>query len=107
MEQYIQVVTTTANKQEAETIAAALVEQRLAACVQIAGPIQSTYRWEGKIEQAEEWQCLIKSRHDLFLELASAINKLHPYRVPEIIALPITAVSDDYGQWLHEELRAS
>jgi periplasmic divalent cation tolerance protein len=106
MEQYIQVITTTANKKDAETIAASLVEERLAACVQIAGPVQSTYRWEGKIEQAEEWQCLIKSRHDLFPELEQAIKRLHPYAVPEIIALTMTAVSHDYEQWLQDELRA-
>jgi periplasmic divalent cation tolerance protein len=106
MEQYIQVVTTTAQKDDAEKIATALVEKRLAACVQIVGPVQSTYRWQGKIERAEEWQCLIKSRQDLFSELEQVIKALHPYEVPEIIALTVTAGSADYLQWLEDELKA-
>ena len=107
MEQYIQVITTTASKDDAEKIAASLVEKRLAACVQIVGPVHSTYRWEGKIEQAEEWQCLIKSRQDPFSELEQAIKVLHPYEVPEIIALTITAGSADYLQWLRDEIQAT
>jgi periplasmic divalent cation tolerance protein len=107
MENYIQVITTTAKKVDAEKIAASLVEKRLAACVQIVGPVQSTYRWEGKVEQAEEWQCLIKSRQDLFPELEQAIKKIHPYEIPEIIALTITAGSNDYRQWLRDELQST
>jgi periplasmic divalent cation tolerance protein len=107
MENYIQVITTTAKKVDAEKIAASLVEKRLAACVQIVGPVQSTYRWEGKVEQAEEWQCLIKSRQDLFQELEQAIKKIHPYEIPEIIALTITAGSNDYRQWLRDELQST
>ena len=107
MEKYIQVITTTAKKEDAAKIAAALIEKRLAACVQIVGPVQSTYRWQGKIEQAEEWQCQIKSRQDLYGELEQAIKAIHPYEVPEIIALPITACGADYGEWLQDELQGS
>jgi periplasmic divalent cation tolerance protein len=107
MERYIQVVTTTANKVDAEKIAAVLVEKRLAACVQILGPVQSTYRWRDKVEQAEEWQCLIKSRQDLFPEVEQVIKNIHPYEIPEIIALALTAVSNDYRQWLSDELKAT
>jgi periplasmic divalent cation tolerance protein len=85
MEQYIQVITTTAKKDDAEKIATSLVEKRLAACVQIVGPVHSTYRWQGKVERAEEWQCLIKSRQDLFAALDQAIKKLHPYEVRRIV----------------------
>ena len=106
MEKYIQVITTTAKKEDAAKIAASLVEKRLAACVQIVGPVQSTYRWKEKIEQAEEWQCLIKSRQDLYGALEQAIKAIHPYEVPEIIVLAITAGSAAYQQWLHEELQA-
>ena len=106
MEKYIQVITTTAKKEDAEKIAASLVEKRLAACVQIVGPVHSTYRWEGKVEQAEEWQCLIKSRQDLFGALEQAIKAIHPYEVPEIIALTITAGSTAYLQWLRDEVKA-
>jgi periplasmic divalent cation tolerance protein len=106
MEQYIQVITTTANKEDAAKIAAALVEKRLAACVQIVGPVHSIYRWEGKVEQAEEWQCLIKSRQDLFLAVEQVIKNIHPYEIPEIIALTIVAGSADYLQWLRDEIKA-
>ena len=107
MEKFIQVITTTAKKEDAVRIAASLVEKRLAACVQIAGPLYSTYHWKGKIEQAEEWQCLIKSRQDLFGELEQAIKAIHPYEVPEIIALTIVAGSAPYLRWLHDELQVS
>lgn len=107
MEKYIQVITTTASKEDAEKIATLLVEKRLAACVQIVGPVQSIYRWKGKIEQAEEWQCLIKSRQDLFCDLEQAIKKIHPYETPEIITMTITAGSKDYRQWLRDELQAT
>jgi periplasmic divalent cation tolerance protein len=106
MEQYIQVITTTANKEDAAKIAAALVEKRLAACVQIVGPVHSIYRWEGKVEQAEEWQCLIKSRPDLFFAVEQVIKNIHPYEIPEIIALTIVAGSADYLQWLRDEIKA-
>jgi periplasmic divalent cation tolerance protein len=104
MTQYIQVMTTTTSRDDALRIAHMLVEKRLAACVQIAGPITSTYRWEGKIEQAEEWQCLIKSRQDLFDALADAIWAGHPYDVPEILAVPIVEGSRDYLVWMEGEL---
>ncbi len=70
MSDYIQVVTTTERREDAERIARALVEQRLAACAQVSGPITSTYRWQGEIETAQEWQCRAKSRRDLFADRA-------------------------------------
>ncbi len=106
MNTYIQVTTTTARWEDATRIAGVLIERRLAACVQIIGPITSLYRWQGRIEQAEEWQCLIKSRSDLFEEVAKNIEALHPYETPEIIATPLSAGSDAYLQWLQEELKA-
>lgn len=105
MTSYIQVMTTTEKKEDAEKIAATLLEARLAACVQIVGPIRSLYRWEGKIEQAEEFVCVIKSRQDLFDPLAAALREIHPYRVPEILATKVSAGGRDYLAWLGEELR--
>ncbi len=105
METYIQVVTTTKNKEDAEKIARLLIEKRLAACVQIVGPVSSIYRWKGNVEQAEEWQCLIKSRQDLFGEVEEAIKAIHPYETPEIIATVISAGSGDYLKWLQDELK--
>ena len=105
MSEYIQVVTTTQRREDADRIARALVEARLAACVQVAGPITSTYRWRGKIETAEEWQCWAKSRRELYDEIEQAIRHIHPYEVPEILALPILAGGADYLAWLEAELR--
>jgi periplasmic divalent cation tolerance protein len=102
---YIQVITTAARKEDAERIARALVEERLAACVQVAGPITSVYRWQGRIETAEEWQCLAKSRRDLFPLITEAIRRVHAYQVPEILALDVVDVSRDYLAWLDGELR--
>lgn len=100
METYIQVTTATEKREDAERIARALVEARLAGCVQILGPMTSVYRWKGKIETAGEWLCLVKSREDLYGAVEGAIRSLHPYETPEIIALPITAGSRDYLDWL-------
>ena len=103
--QYIQVITTTEKKEDAEKIAKALVEKRLAGCVQIVGPTLSTYWWKNNIETAEEWLCFIKSKGDLYDELEKEIKKIHPYETPEIIALPVVAGSKDYLEWLNNELK--
>lgn len=71
---YIQIVTTAGNEEQAEKIAKSLVENRLAACVQTVGPITSTYWWQGKIEKAQEWLCLIKSKTDLYEQVLSSAN---------------------------------
>jgi periplasmic divalent cation tolerance protein len=100
LESYIQVITTTENRQDAERIAGILVDKKLAGCVQIVGPVTSIYRWKGHIETAEEWQCLIKSRQYLYGDVEKAIKSVHPYEVPEIIAVPIVKGSEDYLEWL-------
>lgn len=106
MTDHIQVITTTERRETARTIASTLVERRLAGCVQIIGPIQSTYRWQGQVETAEEWLCLIKSREDLYEELEKAIRELHTYKVPEILATPVKAGSSQYLEWLTGSLKA-
>lgn len=103
MESAIQVVTTTGNRQDAERIAGVLIEKRLAACVQIVGPVLSVYRWKRNVESAEEWQCHIKTRGGLYAEVEAAIKANHPYETPEIIALPVLKGSREYLSWLHEE----
>lgn len=105
MPDYIQVVTTTEHRDDAQTIGRALVEERLAGCVQIIGPITSIYRWQGKINTAQEWQCWAKSRRELYDRIEAAIRRLHPYQVPEILAVAVTAGSADYLAWLEEEVR--
>jgi len=102
---YIQVMTTTETKEQGQAIARHLVAEKLAACVQITGAIESTYRWKGKVETAEEYLCLIKTRTELFAVVEAAIKKLHPYETPEIIAVPIVNGSKEYQQWLDESLR--
>ena len=104
MTDYIQVVTTTGSQEDAERIARALVEERLAACVQVLGPITSTYRWAGKIETSREWQCVAKTRRDLFGRLDEMVRQLHTYEVPEILAVPVVAGSDPYLAWLDGEV---
>jgi periplasmic divalent cation tolerance protein len=99
----IQIVTTTEKRADAVKIAGMLIEKRLAACVQIVGPILSTYRWKENIESVEEWQCLIKTRACLYGDVEAAIKANHPYEVPEIIAFPILQGSREYLAWLHEE----
>ena len=105
MEDYIQVLTTTEKKEDAEKIAKALVEQRLSGCVQIIGPIVSTYWWKGDVESAGEWLCLMKSKKILYVELEKAVKSIHPYETPEIIAIPIVAGSKDYLDWLGSEVK--
>jgi len=101
---HIQVLTTAASRDEAVRIARTLVEQRLAACVQVVGPIESTYRWQGAVETSQEWLCAAKSRRELYDRIEQAIREVHSYQVPEILALPITAASADYLKWLDEEV---
>jgi len=105
MKTYIQISTTTETKEQAQKIAKHLVEQKLAACVQITGPIESTYRWKGKVETANEWLCLIKTLATSFKKVEVAIKKLHPYEIPEIIAVPLTKGSKEYLKWLDAETK--
>ena len=100
MKSYIQITTTTKTKEQAKNVAQHLVETKLAACVQITGSITSIYRWKGKVENAQEWLCLIKTREDLFDKVETAIKKLHSYETPEIIAVPIIKGNKEYLNWL-------
>jgi periplasmic divalent cation tolerance protein len=104
--QYLQVQTTTDSRAEAIALGRAAVEERLAACAQVAGPIASTYWWEGGIERAEEWLVLLKLPADRFAELSAFITERHSYDEPEIVALPITAGSPGYLGWIREETTA-
>lgn len=96
------VLVTVGSESEAETIAGALLDERLAACVTIGGPIRSVYRWQGRIADDREWQLVIKTRVALFDALADRVRALHSYDVPEIIGLPVTAGSPTYLEWLEE-----
>ncbi len=102
---FIQIATTTSSPEEAEQIALALVERRLVACAQVSGPVTSVYRWQGNLEQGNEWHCTLKTRESLFEQVTAAIRALHSYKCPEIVATRIEMVSADYEAWLEAELR--
>jgi periplasmic divalent cation tolerance protein len=100
------VLVTASSQQEAETIAKALVESKLAACANIF-PIQSIYRWQGEVHNEPEWQLIIKTDLALFSALEVKIREIHSYSVPEIIAIPIVAGSQSYLQWMDEQVALS
>ncbi len=104
MTSYIFVITTVNSKSQAHTIAHMLVAKKLGACAQVVGPISSIYRWNGKIEKAQEWMVILKTKKSLFKKVEAAILKIHPYDTPEIVASPIAALGEKYGSWLHREL---
>jgi periplasmic divalent cation tolerance protein len=103
MSDFIQVTTTASTKDEAAKIATALLERRLAACVQVVGPIESRYWWNGKIEQAGEWLCIIKTIRERYPAVEATIRANHSYEVPEIVTCPIVGGSEPYLEWLRSE----
>ncbi len=100
----IVVLSTAASAEEAEKIARRLVEERLAACVNVVPGVRSFYRWQGKIENAAEWLLVIKSSRDRFEALRIAVEKLHSYEVPEAIALSVIDGARNYLNWMEGEL---
>ncbi|SDR32506.1 divalent-cation tolerance protein CutA [Thermostaphylospora chromogena] len=101
--EYVQVLTTVERAEDAASLARSLIEARLAACAQIVGPIRSVYRWQGRIEDAQEWQLLVKTTADLFPDVEAHIRENHDYETPEIIATPIVAGSASYLAWISAE----
>ena len=105
MVEAIQVTTTVADQADAERIAAALVAKQLAACVQVSGPIESTYRWKEKIETSQEWLCTIKTLRVLYAQVEEAIRNLHSFEEPEIVAVPIVLGSEGYLNWIADSVQ--
>jgi len=103
MAEYIQVVTTTDSPDLASKIAQTLLERRAAACVQVLGPVQSKYWWKGKIEEAEEWVCMIKARAVDYDRIEALISEAHSYDVPEVLAFPVQQGNRDYLEWVEAE----
>lgn len=104
MQEFWQIACTTPDRAKADEIAQALVSQQLAACVQISGPIESTYRWEGKIEKSQEWLCCIKTTAKRYEAVEKVIQDLHPYDTPEVIATPLVGGSAKYLEWLRKQV---
>lgn len=98
----IVVLVTCGSEEEALKVANALVEEHLAACVNLISPIRSIYRWEGKIWDEQEWLLIIKTEKKRFQELEEKVKSLHSYSVPEIISLPIAEGSSPYLNWIRE-----
>jgi periplasmic divalent cation tolerance protein len=101
--EYLQVITTVGTKEDASLLSRRLVESRAAACVQVFGPVESTYRWEGTVEISQEWQCFIKTERRHFSAVSRIIRENHPYEIPELIALPIVEGSVEYLRWISRE----
>lgn len=102
MTDYILVLTTLPAAADAASLARCLVEERLAACVNVFGEMDSVYRWKGAVEQERERQVVIKSSRDRLPDLERRLKNLHPYEVPELIVLPIVGGSAAYLGWLGE-----
>ncbi len=103
----INIITTGNDRNTIEYIGKKLVEMRLAACAQIVGPIKSIYWWKGRVEEAEEWYCVMKSTKNLYKKTEEAITKLHPYELPEIIAVGIEDALPEYAQWVTDETESA
>ncbi len=97
------VLSTAGSRDEAERIARALVDERLAACVNVIGPITSIYRWKGAVERADEMLLVVKTRRALTARVATRIRALHSYDLPEAIVLPIDGGAADYLAWIASE----
>jgi periplasmic divalent cation tolerance protein len=104
MTEKIVVLSTCGSEEEAVRIATRLVEEHLAACVNLIPRIRSIYRWQGKVEDATEWMLLIKTSRDRYDSLATVLEAAHSYELPEVLALPIVAGSANYLAWLDAEL---
>jgi periplasmic divalent cation tolerance protein len=100
----IVVLSTCGSQEEAGKLAHALVEQRLAACVNVVPGIQSYYRWKGNIEQAGEFLLVIKSSRARFPDLRAALEQAHSYEIPELIALPVVEGAPNYLNWVDSNL---
>lgn len=96
------VLTTVGVHETADKLAEQLVERRLAACVNIIGPIHSVYRWKGKVEREQEYLLLIKSNVQRAEQLSSVLKELHPYELPELLEITISGGSSEYLAWLAE-----
>jgi periplasmic divalent cation tolerance protein len=99
------VLTTVSDEQQAEKLATTLVERRLAACVNIVGPIRSIYRWKGKVEREKEFLLILKSTSEQAARLETVFKELHPYELPERVELSVEGGSEEYLAWIAGEVQ--
>lgn len=104
---FVIVLTTMPADDDAVVLARALVEERLAACVNVLEPMTSVYRWQGEVRQDRERQLIVKTRADLVDALRDRLPSLHPYDVPEFLVLPVADGSDRYLEWVRESTEIS
>ena len=104
MSQHLLVLTTIGSEEDAARLGRSLVEGRLVACVNMVGPVRSVFLWKGKVEEESERLLLMKTRADRYAALETAIQELHPYDVPEVIAIPIDRGSQAYLSWVDENV---
>jgi len=107
MPEPVVVLITASSQDEAERIATALVEEMLAACVSVVPQVTSIFRWAGRVERAQEWLLVAKSRSDVLGELVRRVQALHSYEVPEILALSLAGGSEAYLRWLDGAVHGS
>lgn len=103
--QVIEIRTTFSSRDDAERCARKLIDRRLAACVQVDGPVTSVYRWQGRVEAASEYRCTCKTAPARAAACIAALRDLHPYDLPEILQLPVAA-TPDYARWVQEHVDA-
>jgi periplasmic divalent cation tolerance protein len=103
--QQVRVETTTDSREAAAVLARSVVDARLVACAQLLGPITSFYRWEGEVQEDEEWLLVMKTATDRLPELTAHIRREHSYDVPEVVAVPVTGGDEEYLDWVVAETR--
>jgi len=106
-DEYIMVINSCNSQETAHSIAESLVSKKLAACVNIINSVESVYQWQGKIEHEKEYLLLIKTQRTLFSQLKEAVQQLHPYELPEIIAVPIELGEENYLKWIESATLAT
>jgi periplasmic divalent cation tolerance protein len=102
----LQVQVAAGSQEEADGVATAVLGRRLAACVQVVGPVESRFWWEGELDTATEWLCLIKTTDDRLADVVAAVRKAHSYDTPEIIAVPVVGGSERYLRWITDVVTA-
>ncbi|MQA95782.1 MAG: divalent cation tolerance protein CutA [Streptosporangiales bacterium] len=104
--EFVEVRVTAGSREEADELALEAIDQHVAACVQVLGPISTTYRWEGTVERSEEWLLLMKTSTAGYPELERLIAERHSYDEPEILAVPVVLGATGYLDWLRAETTA-